>query len=76
MFTADDIIIVFIVLMGVFAVSIVLSVIVIIKYYDSLRKIPREVTDISHDGYVYKLSNGEVISVFKMKRRIVRGYVY
>jgi hypothetical protein len=59
-----------------FCVSVVLSVLVILKYKKSLKRIPKEVVDISRDGYIYKIANGEVLSVFKMKKRLLRGYVY
>jgi hypothetical protein len=63
-------------MLGVFTICILISLFVIYKYYQSLKKLPREIVEISHDGYVYKLADGDVLSVFKMKKKIAKGYIY
>lgn len=54
----------------------VLCALVIINYYRSIRRAPKEVVEISRDGFVYKLATGEVCSVYKIKKRILHGYTY
>jgi len=64
------------IMLGIFLISIIFSIVVIAKYYKAMRRIPKEVIEISQDGYIYKLADGEVLSVFKIKRKIVKGYVF
>jgi hypothetical protein len=64
------------ILIGLFAISGLLSIVVILNYYKEMRKYPHEVIEISHDGFVYKLGTGEILSVYKIKKRILKGYIY
>jgi hypothetical protein len=76
MLSTTEILILIAVLLVVFSLSGVLSVLVIINYNKEVRKYPHEVVEISHDGFVYKLATGEIISVYKMKKRILKGFMY
>jgi phosphate/sulfate permease len=56
--------------------SMVISFFVFALYYNFESKKPHEVVEISQDGFVYKLENGRILSVFKIKKYILKGYIY
>jgi hypothetical protein len=75
-FSPLQFLILIIVFVAVCLISTVLSAVVIINYYRAIRRSPKEVVEISRDGFVYKLATGEVVSVYKMKKRILHGYIF